>query len=67
MAKCCEIIYFKHDMGWDCYEKSDCHNFQGSWVPRWFDNPVVEDAATKKDAVKQIKEMHILGVCLVKN
>jgi hypothetical protein len=54
-------------MGWDCYDKTECHKFQGTWLPRWFDKPVVEDAPTKKDARQQIKELHILGICLVKS
>ena len=67
MSKCCEVVYFKHDMGWDCYDKSECHKFQGTWLPRWFDNPIVEDAPTKKDATQQIKDMHFLGMCLVRS
>ncbi len=67
MSKCCEVVYFKHDMGWDCYDKTECYKFQGAWLPRWFDNPVVEDAPTKKDATQQIKDLHILGVCLVRS
>jgi hypothetical protein len=54
-------------MGWDCYDKTECHKFQGAWLPLWFDNPIVEDAPTKKDATQQIKDLHILGVCLIRS
>lgn len=66
MAKCCDIVYWKHDDGWDAYQRSECELFNGKWIPKWFDDFVIEDAPTKADAVRQIKEMHILGVCLVK-
>ena len=66
MNRCCDIVYWKHEDGWDAYNKCDCQWINGKWIPNWFDNFVIEDAPTKAAAVQQIKEMHILGLCLVK-
>ena len=63
--KCCDIVFFKHDFGWDIYLKKDCHIFGNEWIPRWFDCAVVEDAPTKKQAQEEIDQMHVLGICLV--
>lgn len=72
--KCCEIIYMDFtnvDCGWDAYRKSDCYELQpGVWIPRWFDNALVDSAETKQEAMRQIKEeWHIpnVGMCLVTN
>lgn len=64
--KCCQIVYFKHDMGWDVYERSECQQFGNAWIPRFFDNPLAEDLLTKKQAMQEIEEMHVLGICLVR-
>ncbi len=63
--KCCEIVYWKHDDGWDVYPQSECRKVDGRWIPNWFDCFIIEDAPTKKDAINAINELHILGVCLV--
>jgi len=63
--KCCDVVYWKHNEGWDAYKKGDCQFVNNHWVPNWFDSFIVEDAPTKKDAIKSINELHILGVCLV--
>lgn len=66
MAKCCEPVYWKHEDGWDIYNKSDCYLINGHYVPRWFDNFIVEDLPTKKAAMQEVKDRHVLGVCLVR-
>jgi hypothetical protein len=63
--KCCDVVYWKHNEGWDAYKKDDCQFINNHWIPNWFDCFIVEDAPTKKDAIKSINELHILGVCLV--
>lgn len=63
---CCNPIYWKHDDGWDVYRREDCVRLlDGSWVPEFFDLPIVEDLPTKKDAQKEVSEMHPFGICLV--
>ena len=63
--KCCDVVYFKHDMGWDAYLKQDCHIFGNAWVPRWFDCAIIEDVPTRKQIQKEIHDMHFWGLCLV--
>jgi hypothetical protein len=63
--KCCDIIYWRHDDGWDAYRKSDCEFINRHWVPRWFDNFIIEDYPTKASAQAEMREWHPLGVCLV--
>tara|TARA_R110000868_G_scaffold88699_2_gene247126 strand:- start:6653 stop:6859 length:207 start_codon:yes stop_codon:yes gene_type:complete len=63
--KCCEIIYWKHDQGWDAYQIQDCTEYNGKAIPKWFDCAVVESAPTKAKAKQEIKELHPLGICLV--
>lgn len=68
MSKCCSIVYWKHEDGWDAYRKQDCRKLNdGTWVPNWFDNPVIEDYPTKKSAIDEIKnEWHKYGMfCFV--
>jgi hypothetical protein len=65
MSNCCEVIYWKHDDGWDAYLKRDCANHNGKWIPRWFDDFIIEDAVSKKVASAEVASMHILGICLV--
>lgn len=64
----CPVVFWKHKDGWDIYRKSDCYlsAFSGEWIPQWFDDAIVEDAKTKKEAVKELSTWHVLGVCLVK-
>ena len=62
--KCCQPIFHKHEDGWDVYRKADCQKYGRTYVPRWFDCAIVEDAATLADAVKQLKELHPLGFCI---
>lgn len=64
-SKCCEIVYFKHDMGWDAYRKDDCYKINEQWIPTWFDTAIVDSVATKTNAQQEIKELHPLGICLV--
>jgi hypothetical protein len=67
--RCCDIVYWKHEDGWDAYRREDCHQWMSErWIPRWFDCAIVEDAPTKKAAQQEIEEHHIdiLGVCLVR-
>jgi hypothetical protein len=64
-TKCCDPVYWKHDSGWDAYTRSSCYEVEGSWIPRWFDDFIVEDCATKKEAVKHVRSLHFLGVCIV--
>lgn len=64
-AKCCEIVYWKHDEGWDAYRKEDCYKINEQWIPTWFDTAIVDSVATKTNAQKEIKELHPLGICLV--
>jgi hypothetical protein len=65
MKRCCDLIYWKHEDGWDVYHRSECRPINGAWVPNWFDNFVIEDAPTKAAAMAEIKSRHILGLCLV--
>ena len=69
MVRCtkCQIVYFRHDDGWDIYKAEDCYKINGHLVPRWFDCAIVEDAPTKKAAYEEWKGYHIkeLGICLV--
>jgi len=67
MKRCCDLIYWKHDDGWDVYHRSECQPINGTWVPNWFDNFVIEDAPTKAAAKAEIASRHILGLCLVKS
>lgn len=63
--KCCDLVYWKHDDGWDVFLKSDCQRLSdGTFVPRWFDCQIVEDAPTKKAARAEIAELHQV-FCLV--
>ena len=64
-CKKCDVVYWKHDDGWDAYNKRDCRFINGHWVPEWFDVAIIEDLPTKKAAQQQIKEYHVLGICLV--
>ena len=63
--RCCDLVYWKHEDGWDVYRRSDCREINGHWVPNWFDDFVIEDAPTKAEAMAEIKSRHILGICLV--
>jgi hypothetical protein len=63
--RCCDLIYWKHEDGWDVYRRSDCQEYNGHWVPDWFDNFVIEDAPTKAAAKSEIANYHILEICLV--
>jgi hypothetical protein len=63
--KCCDLVYWKHEDGWDVYNRSDCRSVNGVLVPNWFDNFVIEDAPTKAAAVAEIKSQHFFGICLV--
>jgi len=65
ICKKCDLVYFKHEDGWDCYEKKDCTLIGFKYIPKWFDNFIVEDAPSKKVAVKEINALHVLGICLV--
>ena len=66
MAKCCDVIYWKHEDGWDAYRREDCHQVNGSWIPLWFDAFIIEDVSTKQEAQRIIKYgWHALGVCFV--
>jgi hypothetical protein len=64
-CKKCDLILFKHEDGWDCYKKADCYKINGKWIPRWFDDFIIEDAASKQEASNKIKALHVLGICLV--
>jgi len=61
----CKPVVFKHDDGWDIYPQADCEKINGSWIPRFFDNPIVEDAKTKKEAFIEFNKCHAIGICLV--
>jgi hypothetical protein len=63
---CCDPILWKHEDGWDVYAREDCHNVGGAWVPKWFDVAMVEDAATKAAAMREIAQGHVLGICIYK-
>lgn len=63
---CCKPVFWKHEDGWDVYPRSECMQLaDGSWVPKWFDSPIVEDARTRKEASAEIADFHVLGICLV--
>jgi len=67
--KCCKPVYFRHEDGWDVYPKSECHQplwAQGNttWIPRWFDEAIIEDAPTKLAAQKEMADLHPFGLCL---
>lgn len=67
MAKkygCCNPVLWKHEDGWDAYAQEECALIGTKWIPQWFDAPMVEDARTKADAMSEIAEWHVLGVCL---
>lgn len=66
-TKCCDLVYWKHEDGWDVYNRSDCRSVNGALVPNWFDNFVIEDAPTKAAAIAEIKSQHFFGICLVKS
>jgi hypothetical protein len=63
----CNIVYFRHEDGWDIYKAEDCYEINGHLVPQWFDNAIVEDAPSKKSARQEWESYHIpqLGICLV--
>lgn len=63
--KCCNLIYWKHEDGWDVYRREDCYQVAQTWVPTWFDTAVVEDLPTKAEAIKEMKDWHKNGFCLV--
>jgi hypothetical protein len=65
MKRCCDLVYWKHEDGWDVYHRSECQQINGAWVPNWFDNFVIEDAPTKAAAKAEIASRHLLGMCLV--
>ncbi len=62
--KCCQPIFWKHEDGWDVYRKDDCDKHGKTYVPRWFDCAIVEDASTLAEAVAELKEQHPAGICL---
>lgn len=64
---CCKPVLWKHEDGWDVYAQEDCALIGTKWIPKWFDAPLVEDAQTKADAVREVADWHLLGVCLVRN
>lgn len=66
MSKCCNIVYWKHDDGWDVFRRSDCFkNWDGSFVPTGFDCALIEDYPTKQAAIVEMKDWHKYGICLV--
>lgn len=66
MKKCCSLIYWKHDDGWDVFRRSDCFkNWDGTFVPKSFDCALIEDQETKQQAIKEMKDWHRFGFCLV--
>ena len=64
-CKKCKVIFWKHQDGWDVYRQSDCSWYGDKWIPDWFDDFIIEDAPTKKNATEQLAGFHVLGVCLV--
>lgn len=63
---CCKPVLWKHDDGWDVYARRQCDRAEdGTWVPRWFDDAAVEDAPTKRAALVELANMHLLGICMV--
>ena len=68
MSRCraCSPVVWRHEDGWDVYPGSECQRTEnGQLVPRWFDAPIVEDAATRKAALTALAEWHPCGICLV--
>lgn len=65
MTKCCKPVYWKHDEGWDVYRQSSFSWINSRWIPDWFDDFIIEDAPTKKNAIEQFAGFHVLGICLV--
>lgn len=65
MKKCCNLVYWKHDDGWDVFKKSDCYFVENQWVPKWFDTALVEDEPTKQSAINEMRDWHKFGICLV--
>jgi len=67
MRKCRKLVYWQHEDGWDVFRKSDCYQFEfnGEWVPSWFDTAVIEDQPTKQSAINEIKTWHPAGFCLI--
>lgn len=63
---CCKPVFWRHEDGWDVYPREECMQLtDGSWVPRWFDQFIIEDAPTRKAAAAELKEWHVFGICLV--
>jgi len=65
ICKKCDLVFWKHDDGWDCYQKTNCYAINGKWIPKWFDDFIIEDAPTKNDAMQKINSFHVLGICLI--
>jgi hypothetical protein len=61
---CCAPVLFHHDCGWDAYRTSECTTINNKLVPAWFDNAIVEDAPTKEACIRELSELHVLGVCI---
>lgn len=65
MKRCCELVYWKHDDGWDVFRKSDCYKLDDQWIPSWFDTALIEDYPTKQSAIDEMRDWHKFGFCLV--
>jgi hypothetical protein len=63
--KCCSLVYWKHEDGWDVFRKSDCYELNGKWIPSWFDTALIEDYPTKQKAIDEMRDWHKHGFCLV--
>ena len=67
---CCKPVLFKHEDGWDAYPLEDCvllpkpdlSGFQ--WTIAFFDNPLVEDVASRAEVYKTLKADHPFGICM---
>lgn len=64
---CCKPVLWKHGDGWDVYTREQCQKAEdGTLVPTWFDDAIIEDAPTKRAALTELAQMHILGICIVR-
>ena len=62
--ECCKPVLWQHEDGWDIYPSTECHWSNGHFVPAWFDGFILEDLASKAVAYQQLRDLHVVGVCL---
>lgn len=65
-CRACKPVLFRHEDGWDIYPRSECYmTHDGTYIPAWFDQPIVTDAPTRAAAIREWAEFHPgLGFCI---